>query len=190
VWRDFEEAREFARGLGLRGVEEWRAWAKTGEKPKDIPASPPKVYMGQWAGWGDWLGTGRLRGVGWRPFEEAREYVRSLGLRGLADWRAFATSGDKPKDIPSNPDRVYKAEWSSMGDWLGTGNVRNADKRFRSFEEAREFVRSLGLQDYEEWCDYRKSGDRPPDIPAAPDTAYGDKWRGYGDWLGTGRVAN
>ena len=51
-WRDFEEAREFARGLGLRGVEEWRAWAKTGEKPKDIPASPPKVYMGQWAGWG------------------------------------------------------------------------------------------------------------------------------------------
>ena len=190
VWRDFEDARGFARGLGLKGVEEWVAWAKTGEKPKDIPASPRRVYTVQWAGWGDWLGTGRLYGVGWRPFEEAREYVRSLGLRNLADWRAFATSGDKPTDIPSNPNLPYKAEWAGMGDWLGTGNVRNADKRFRSFEEAREFVRSLGLQDYEEWCDYRKSGDRPPDIPAAPDTAYGDKWRGYGDWLGTGRVAN
>ena len=153
VWRDFEEAREFARRLGLRGVEEWTAWTESGEKPKDIPASPRKAYMEQWAGWGDWLGTGRLRGIGWRSFEEAREYVRSLGLGSLTEWRAFATSGDKPKDIPSNPDRVYKAEWAGMGDWLGTGNVRNADKRFRAFEEAREFVRSLGLQDYEEWCD-------------------------------------
>jgi len=52
--------------------------------------------------------------------------------------------------------------------------VRNADKRFRSFEEAREFVRSLGLQDYEEWCEYRKSEDRPLDIPTAPNTAYRD----------------
>ena len=52
--------------------------------------------------------------------------------------------------------------------------MRNADKRFRSFEEAREFVRSLGLQDYEEWCEYRKSEDRPLDIPTAPNTAYRD----------------
>ena len=33
-------------------------------------------------------------------------------------------------------------------------------------------------------------GIRPPDIPAAPQTAYkGHGWRGYGDWIGTGSVA-
>jgi hypothetical protein len=185
VWRDFEDAREFVRSLGIKSKAEWNEYSKSGEKPDDIPKSPQAVYRDRWRGYGDWLGTGQLRGAAGRPFEEAREYVRSLGVESLAEWRAFAMSGDKPKDIPSNPDRVYKAEWVGWGYWLGTGNVRNADKQFRSFEEAREFVRSLGLQDYEEWCEYSKSGDKPPDIPAAPNIAYRDKWRGYGDWLGT-----
>jgi hypothetical protein len=65
-WRPFEEAREFARNLGLSGDAQWRAYCngkfpETTKLPADIPASPAKVYrIKGWIGWGDWLGTGTI----------------------------------------------------------------------------------------------------------------------------------
>ena len=44
------------------------------------------------------------------PFEEAREFVRSLGLNGIKEWTEYCKSGNKPDDIPSAPWNVYK-EW-------------------------------------------------------------------------------
>jgi hypothetical protein len=124
-WRPFEDARAFARGLGLKSSTEWVAYCKSGELPADIPASPRKVYVELgWAGYGDWLGTGRLHGKGWQSFREARAVVRKLKLKTVFEWRKYCESGKKPNDIPANPDNVYGNDgWSGMGDWLGTGRV-------------------------------------------------------------------
>lgn len=54
----FSEARTFARSLGLRSEADWHRWAKTEDRPKDVPADPPKAYASEWQGWSDWLGTG------------------------------------------------------------------------------------------------------------------------------------
>ena len=56
-----------------------------------------------------------------------------------------------------------------MGDWLGTGTVATHLRQYRSFKEARAFVRGLGLKSEAEWRDYCKSGKKPDDIPANPD---------------------
>ena len=78
-----------------------------------------------------------------------------------------------------------------MGDWLGTGRIADRLREFRPFKKAREFVRRLGLKSRAEWSDYCKSGKKPADIPANPNTTYAKSgWAGFGDWLGTGRVAN
>ncbi len=54
--RPFLEARKFARSLGLKSEDEWRAWAKT-NRPGDIPYSPESRYKGEgWIGWPDFLG--------------------------------------------------------------------------------------------------------------------------------------
>jgi hypothetical protein len=63
----------------------------------------------------------------WRPFEEARQFARSLGLKKREAWVAYCKSGQKPDDIPADASGVYKGEgWTSWGDFLGTANVRRS----------------------------------------------------------------
>ena len=111
-----------------------------------------------------------------RDFESAREFVRSLKLKTDNEWREYCKSGTRPYDIPASPNTTYKNKgYLNLGDWLGTGTVAHKDKVFRSFTEAREFVRSLHLKGNKEWREYCKSGKKPDDIPAHP-------WDVYKEW--------
>jgi len=193
-FRPFEEAREFARSLGLKNEKEWRKYCTSGQNPDDIPSAPNIIYAEKgWMGWGDFLGTGKVATYlrEYKPFEEAREFVRTLGLKGENEWRKYCTSGEKPDDIPSAPSKVYAEKgWMSWGDFLGTGKVATSLREYKSFEEAREFVRSLGLKSIGEWRKYCTSGEKPDDIPTNPNREYAGKgWISMGDFLGTGIVA-
>jgi hypothetical protein len=44
VYRPFQEARIFARCLGLKNKDEWRVWSKSDKRPEDIPANPQQTY--------------------------------------------------------------------------------------------------------------------------------------------------
>jgi hypothetical protein len=136
-----------------------------------------------------WESVGRLN---WRPFEEAREFVRGLGLPDVKSWLSFCKTKQKPADIPSNPRDVYdKKGWESWNDWIGNGRISNSNREFYSYEKAREFVHALNLQSQKEWFEYSKSGKRPDFIPGNPHKVYsrdGEKFQ-FGDWLGTGRKA-
>lgn len=193
-WRPFEPARAFARTLGLQTSGEWRKFARSAKRPADVPANPLQVYGGLgWRSMGDWLGTGSIAAQHreYRSFAAARAHVRTLGLKGLAGWRAYAKSSEKPSDIPADPPNVYRHQgWLSIGDWLGTGRVANRDREYRAFGDARSFARALGLRTQTEWLRYTKTSDKPDDIPANPDHVYRDAgWVSLGDWLGTGVVA-
>jgi hypothetical protein len=170
-------------------------------KPIDIPAGPRRTYKDKgWISMGDWLGTKSVatRSRIYRGFEEARMFVRKLGLKSQSQWRLYRHGqipgiSSKPDDIPSNPERTYKnTGYAGMGDWLGTGNRRGS---WRSFQEARVFVQSLRLKSSTEWKRYCKGelSSKPPkpdDIPSSPSYQYKEQgWIGMGDWLGTGTVA-
>ncbi|OGV66933.1 MAG: hypothetical protein A3K19_03660 [Lentisphaerae bacterium RIFOXYB12_FULL_65_16] len=209
-FRPFAEAREFARGLRLQSVAEWKKYRR-GEmpgrepRPPDIPTTPQSIYgRDGWMGWGDWLGVGTIVAFRreFRPFAEAREFARGLRLQSLVEWDKYRRGEmpdreSRPPDIPARPRHVYRHNgWVSWGDWLGTGRVATSLREFRPFAEAREFARGLRLQCGADWHTYCRGEmpdrePRPPDIPIKPDGAYaGDGWVGWGDWLGTGRVAN
>ena len=86
-------------GLGLKSRREWRDYYKSGKKPADIPSAPNSTYAKDgWCGFGDWLGTGTVatHQHQYRPFEEARAFVRSRGLKSQTEWRRFYKSGKKP----------------------------------------------------------------------------------------------
>ena len=53
----------------------------------------------------------------WRPFEEAREFARSLKLRNRDGWYEYCKSGERPDDIPANPGIIYKNDgWNGWFD--------------------------------------------------------------------------
>ncbi len=61
---------------------------------------------------------------------------------------------------------------------------------FLPFHKAREFVRSLDLKSRAEWVGYYKSRKKSRDIPSNPARTYKREWKGWGDWLGTGRISD
>src|SRR5688572_4285714 len=93
-YRTFAEARAFVRNLGLTSESAWRTYAKSPDKPVDIPANPKNVYRAEYMGTGDWLGTrtGPAPKPEYRPFAEAREFVRRLGLKSHGEWLTYARS--------------------------------------------------------------------------------------------------
>lgn len=142
----------------------------------------------------------------WRSFEEARSFVRALKLKSETEWRLYIDGkitrlSTLPQDIPRAPWVVYRdLGWISWGDFLGTDIIAPRLREYRAYEGARIFARSLLLKRKDDWFLYVKGSfpELPPlpeDIPATPDKIYrrkkyGEKWNGWGDFLGTSRVSN
>ena len=56
-----------------------------------------------------------------------------LNLKNQNEWKEYVKSGNKPIDIPANPNKVYINDgWKGFGDWLGTGTIAHKDKKFLS----------------------------------------------------------
>ena len=96
---------------------------------------------------------------------------------------------EKSSNIPSHPDRVYKKDWHGWGDWVGTGNIKNGGRKYRSFVEARRFVLDLHLNEVENWYKYcrgeiKNLPSKPDDIPRKPERVYAKEWKGMPDWIG------
>ena len=127
-----------------------------------------------------------------RPFTEARKFVRSLGLKSVKEWQKYSSSGQRPKDIPSNVASVYKNKgWKSWGDFLSSGNIQSKKRKFRVFKEAKKFAHTLNLRWMKEWKELSKKHELPFDIPSDPKKVYLNKgWNGSEDFLGIKKGAS
>ena len=194
-WRTFEEARRFARELGLASRVEWFAF-KRKDLPDDIPTAPEQAYRTSgWASWGDFLGTDNPARtlIEYRQFEHARTYARSLGLANWEEWRARAQQriGNRrvfPADIPANPHLVYAGKgWVSMGDWLGTDHVSTSKRKFLTYAKAKVLARTHDIRSKTEWLAFRRraSPRLSQQLPSDPAKTYMSRgWTGWRDFVG------
>jgi len=167
IWRPFEEARQYARKLGLQSRCEWmkfidgRYSGSSGRKPTDIPDNPVEAYKFEWKGWENWLSVGN---------KESKTPQKPVRRRKL--------KRKKSKII----EKVCKA--TELEDSLPEKPV--TPNSFCSFEEARKYARKLGLTSHYEWsrfvCTHLKL--MPTDIPHNPASIYRFEWKGWHDWLG------
>jgi len=111
------------------------------------------------------------------PFKEAKKYVNMLMIKSEKEWNQHAVINNKlPANIPRYPHIEYssnenKEEWTSWSDWLGV-----KPQKYRSFKEAREFVRKLNIKTSRDWIKAINSGMIPADIPTIPAKEYRKDW--------------
>jgi hypothetical protein len=113
-----------------------------------------------------------------KPFEEAREYARSLNLSKVKDWHSLGKAKKLPSDIPALAHHHYRdSGWVGYKDFLG---IKDVVKKYISFEEAREYARTLDIKTSIAWREIT----HPADIPSDPYYAYRAEWISWADYLG------
>ena len=201
---NFIDAKNFVKKLKLTTKDEWLKYCRSEylylpTKPNNIPRDPVLRYRKEWKNWEDWLtgSTNRVYGQ-WRDFNEARNFIRELGLENTLDWKKYCKGkledyGNKPHDIPSSPDEVYKDEgWINYADWLNTENIRKSTRTdvWLPYEDAKKFIHFLGLKNYDEWILYINNEithlpSKPTNIPKTPSYVYKNEgWKNWNDWIG------
>lgn len=193
-YRPFAEASDGARGFKPGGrTDQWR-FVNSRPMPAEIPALPHGVNEKEVLECANWLAKPPATVIP-RSFTQAREFVKTLGLRTLADWLNFCESGRKPDDIPDYPYEVYRDDWLGWSHWFGSDEPTtpppgqaphdNIPYVNRPFPEAKRFARELGLKSEREWRVYCRSGSKPEDIPTWPFITYRyTGWAGWADFLG------
>jgi hypothetical protein len=200
----FEEARRYVQNLKIKNQKEFLKWSKSKQRPSNIPTTPERTYRKEWKGWGDWLhistidpdlmsGTSTnlddsLQQVinnlknKYLDYNSAKNYVQNLKIKNQKEWFEYCKSGERPEYISGEPWSHYD-EWISFSDWLGTTRIRPTE--FLSFEEARNFVHSLKLQNKSEWEKWVLTDKKPLNIPAQPSKFYlkSMDWTNWTDWL-------
>lgn len=129
-------------------------------------------------------------------YEVAKEIVRIEGVMSCIQYKRWHQM-NHPARMPKNPARAYKSTWAGWGSFLGVyneytrrpGTVTNGRGKYRNFEDAKAFVKSLNLPGVIEWKAYIKTGKCPRDIPHRPDIVYGtgqrrEYWLSWKDFLG------
>ncbi|MGH7953902.1 MAG: hypothetical protein ACREFE_18545 [Limisphaerales bacterium] len=214
AYMPYEEATALVQLLGIKTQKQFRAW-RCGEMPdlpkapEDLPGSPDCSYAGRgWVSWGAFFNSGYVwsKYKKFLPFNEAREYVRSINLKSIAEWEAYSANRlpGKPKrpvnQIPARPDVEYADEWIDWPDFMGYENKNERD--WWPFEQARAWVHKLelwrhrpqggGQLSWKEYCAGRIPNLplRPEkNIPTAPDRVYAKSgWKGFQDWVGAPKL--
>ena len=138
----FGQARMYVRRLGFERKRELNKWKSEGKRPAFIPSSPNITYRKKgWLSWPDWVGFSFM------SFEEARTYMRRLGLKNRPEYWQWRGSGKRPKTIPYSPEKEYKnAGWKDLGDYLGTGNEKPSKKERMNYAQSKLYIQAVCRQ--------------------------------------------
>jgi len=193
-FKSYVEAKKELKSLNLKSELDFRKLSKNNLLPQGIPKEPSIKYNknGTWLGWPDFLNYNLSRFGNYKDFNDARNFVLKLNLISVSEWYAYCKSGNLPSDIPKTPSQIYKNDgWIGMGHWLGTGRIADHLKKYKTYEDAKKYVRNLKIKNINEWKKFTILNNYPIDIPKAPDNAYKNKgWLGWGDFLGNGTIAS
>lgn len=181
--RDFvtyETAREFCHSLNIRSIKEWREMAESDfARPSNIPSAPNIIYKDSgWTSWSDFLLPKFL------SYTSAKNLISTIKpkIKTSKAWREFASSENRPRNIPANPERYYKdSGWKGWPDFLGT---KRASRRL-TYEESKKVIFKLNLKNRKDFEDWVSSDEYLPAVPEDPQKVYKDKgWVSWNDFLG------
>ena len=190
-YKTFIEAKKFLSQFKFKSRGEYLKFQRSDKSPDDLPNQAQRTYRDQgWLSWGDFLGSGfvHTRDRPYRSYAKVKKYVKKNKVVTVEDWEKLIKSKKFPSDIPSSPRR-YK-EFKNWGEFTGSGFIATHQRKYRSFKAAKKYVYRLNLKRQSEWFKYCKSGDKPTDIPRNAHIVYAKQWISWGNFLGSGNIAN
>ena len=183
----FNDAKKIVKLKNIKSGSEYKKFVK---RENSLPRKPESFYR-EWKNWGDFLGTGKIADqfLKFVSYEKAKKLIKQFELRTHIEFRKFSQSSEFEKlNIPKHPNQSYSRSnhWKGWGDFLGTGNI-GSFRKILTFDKARNFTRSLKLNSFREWEEYKKNNKLPLGMPAGIHTYYSKhrKWKGIIDFLGS-----
>ena len=180
----FEEARQIVQKAGIKTLSEYQDRYKELQE-LGLPRSPSIFYKKDgWLGWKDFLGEN------FQTYKEIQEIAQKAGIKTEAEYKkVYSKLG-----LPSYPDIIYEEEWPGWKKFLVREKKKRAQNTRRflgvrrnlpNFEKAKEIAQGAGIKTHREYKKaYIELG-----LSSSPNITYkGQGWKGWGDFLGTGRV--
>jgi len=190
-WMPFEEARDIVRKQRLKTIVNYRKFINKSDIK--LPHSPDRTYNDKWIGWSDWIGAEIVASQDkvFISYKEASQWAYDNGIIYSTQWQKFSAEGKLPGYIPASPQHNYPKDWKGWGEFLQTGNIATYNKEYWSFKTSRDYVLKLKIDNQKGWNEYCQSGKKPAKLHPSPSKKFKNKgWQGFGDFLGTERVAN
>ena len=180
LYWDYETCKKYLNdNYGDMTLDRFKKLCKNNELPYHIPKKPERVFVD--FNYKEFL---NLNYVPYLDYEKAKEIVHTFKIKTNREWRGFIKENKLPLDIPRTPERVYKNEWISWPEWLGSDNVANKLKGFYTYDELKKIINELNIKSFLEFKRYM-TNDKPNNksnikIPTNPSEFY--KNRGWVSW--------
>lgn len=121
-WMSYRAAGMTARDAGVKSRAQYIRWHKQA-KPLAMPRYPYRVYLEEWKGWNDFLGTNNM----WIPvgkkdywqYHEALKWAHKQGWKTEGDFHKARRENRLHPKMPRWPDVYYKQQWISWPVFLG-----------------------------------------------------------------------
>lgn len=108
-------------------------------------------------------------------YKEASKRAQELDIKTRKEWIGY--TGDR-NGVPISPNKVFQDNgWIDWNHFL-----RGNKKRYWCFNRSKKYVKTLSLKNVKEWSKFCVSGDKPFEIPSAPDKYY-KEWISWDDFL-------
>lgn len=118
----YSETKKIILNLNINTTLQWREMAKNKKLSPEIVKRPDLHFKGNgWISWGDFLNKKIIsnRDKKFLSYKKAKKIVKKLNIKNNLEWRLFCKKGNRPENIPSNPDQTYKEKgWISWNDFL------------------------------------------------------------------------
>jgi len=200
-YRNLSEVKKFFRTKKFTSIEELSDFLKSDDKPEDIPADLGNQYrtVKGWEGLGDIIGpTYKKRKQIFRTVDGHKKLAKSLGITKQSEWRKYWQDPNhvRSPDIHADPPSYFQITW---GEFTGSGRIAYKDREYQPYKKARIIANKLAkennLRTSKDWTRFTKKNKKLLEklrIPANPWQTYEKEMKesgGWGDWLGTGRIA-
>jgi len=133
----------------------------------------------------------------WLSYDDAKKAIQEMDVppRTQPLFKKITLLGILPKGIPKDPYDYYRESgWISWGDFLGTGSVSTSKQKFFPLSEAKKAISLMKYppKNRDEYQELASKNKLPEGVPHDPYNTYKNSkgWRGIGDFLGTGSIAN